>query len=252
MSEKDIASKIATLPPSKDSMGSAIAEYQQTGKAGRLRVLSEMFDEDEIPVPYLFRKYDEMPPIEQKALQLASGKILDVGAGSGCHSLALREMGKHDVTAIDISSLACEAMKAQGLTDVRCQNLMDPSFNEKFDTILLLMNGTGIAGKLDRLPEMLNRLRQLLNKGGQVLIDSSDLRYLYEDEDGDVDMEMLEGDYYGEVTYTMKYKNVKGDAFDWLYVDFNTLKTFAKNCGLMCEMVLEGDHYEYLAKLNEI
>ena len=242
-----------TLTPEKDPMGAAIAEYQQKGKAGKLRVLSEMFDEDEIPVSYLFRTYEQMPAIEQKALELTKGDTLDVGAGSGCHTLALiskkdDQTSRH--TAIDISPLACEAMRAQGLEDVRCVNLMDPNLSQKYDTILLLMNGTGIAGKLERLPLLLNRLRQLLKEGGQVLIDSSDLCYLYEDEDGDTDMEMLEGDYYGEVVYQMRYKNIKGEDFDWLYTDFDTLRTFAQNCGFDCEKVIEGDHYEFLARLT--
>lgn len=242
-----------TLAPEKDPMGAAIAEYQQKGKAGKLRVLSEMFDEDEIPVDYLFRTYDEMPAIEQKALDLAYGDVLDAGAGSGCHCLALQaqKRGKvGELTAIDISPLSCDAMRAQGLKNVHCSNLMDPGFDQKFDTILLLMNGTGLAGKLERLPALLNRLAQLLKKGGQVLVDSSDLRYLYEDEDGDMDMEMLEGNYYGEVSYQMRYKNVKGEYFDWLYTDFDTLRTFAQNCGFDCEKVIEGDHYEFLARLT--
>ena len=142
-------------------------------------------------------------------------------------------------------------MKAQGLEDVLHINLMNPGLDQKYDTILLLMNGTGIAGKLERLPLLLNRLRQLLKEGGQVLIDSSDLCYLYEDEDGDTDMEMLEGDYYGEVVYQMRYKNIKGEDFDWLYTDYNTLKTFAENCGFNCEKVMDGEHYEFLARLTE-
>lgn len=248
---------IQTLDKAKDAMGTAIAEYQQKGKAGKLRVLSEMFDEDEIPVDYLFRTYEKMPDLEKKALSLAKGNVLDVGAGSGCHTIALSELKKQGkvnvghLTAIDISELSCDAMRAQGIEDVRCVNLMNPTFGDKYDTILMLMNGTGIAGKLDKLAEMLNRLRELMNEGGQVLIDSSDLSYLYEDEDGDLDMEMLEGDYYGEVTYRMCYKNVKGDDFDWLYADFGTLKTFANNCGLNCELIQEGEHYDYLAKLTK-
>lgn len=246
----------ATLDPKKDAMGTAIADYQQKGKAGKLRVLSEMFDEDEIPVPYLFRTFEEMPALEQKALQLAQGDTLDVGAGSGCHTLALKDLKAEGapigrLTAIDISALSCEAMKAQGIEDARCINLMDPTFSDKFDTILLLMNGTGIAGRLENLPNMLSRLQQILNDGGQVLIDSSDLKYLYEDEDGDIDMELFEGDYYGEVTYQMRYKGVKGDDFDWLYTDFDTLKTFANNCGFECEKILEGEHYDYLARLTK-
>ena len=102
----------------RDPMGRAIAEYFATGKAARLRVFSPMFDEDEIPVATLFRTRDEMPAIEREALEVASGAILDVGAGAGCHSLALQAMEKQ-VIAIDISPLAVETMRERGVHDVR-------------------------------------------------------------------------------------------------------------------------------------
>lgn len=71
------------LTSDKDPMGAAIIDYLAHGKASKLRVFSSMFDEDEIPVNQLFRTFQEMPSLEQKALQLSTGKILDVGAGSG-------------------------------------------------------------------------------------------------------------------------------------------------------------------------
>lgn len=236
------------LSADKDPMGAAILDHQTSGKAGRLRVLSSMFEEDEMPVKHLFRKFDEMPSLEQKALGLAQGKVLDVGAGAGCHALALQEKGI-SVKAIDISPLSCEAMRRRGVIDVECINLFDHHLSGGFDTILLLMNGTGIAGKIENLPTLLNRLKALINPEGKVLIDSSDLKYIYENEDGSFDIN-LNGAYYGEVDYQMVYKNVKGDPFDWLYVDFPLLKSIAESCGLHCEMVAEGDHYDYLASLT--
>lgn len=227
-------------------MGAAILDYQTSGKAGSLRVLSSMFEEDEMPVKHLFRKFEDMPKLEQKALTLARGKVLDVGAGAGCHALTLLEKGV-DVKAIDISPLSCDAMRLRGIKNVECINLFDIHLSETFDTILLLMNGTGIAGKIENLPILFNRLKALLNKDGQILIDSSDLKYIYENEDGSFDIN-LNGAYYGEVDFQMIYKNIKGDYFDWLYVDFPLLKSIAENCGLHGELVAEGEHYDYLAR----
>ena len=110
------------------------------------------------------------------------------------------------------------------------------------------MNGTGIAGKIEHLPALFQRLKALLNPGGQILIDSSDLKYIYENEDGSFDIN-LNGAYYGEVDYQMIYKNVKGDRFDWLYVDFPLLKSIVETCGLHGELVEEGEHYDYLARI---
>ena len=267
------------LSKDKDPMGAAILDYQKSGKAGRLRVLSSMFEEDEMPVKHLFRNLEEMPILEQKALKLAKGKVLDVGAGAGCHALALQEKcstkdasakqekaaekqeissvklekaaEKQDISsvkAIDISPLSCEAMRLRGVKDAECINLFDDHLETGFDTILLLMNGTGIAGKIENLPALFNRLKALLNQGGQILIDSSDLKYIYENEDGSFDIN-LNGAYYGEVDYQMIYKDVKGDSFDWLYVDFPLLKSIAESCGLHGELVAEGEHYDYLARI---
>ena len=234
------------LSADKDPMGAAILDFQKQGKAARLRVLSSMFEEDEMPVTHLFRSVPKMPLLEQKALQLAKGRVLDIGAGSGCHTLALQEKG-FTVKAIDISPLSCEAMKLRGVKDTECINLFDDHLGTGFDTILLLMNGTGIAGKIEHLPALFQRLKALLNPSGQILIDSSDLKYIYENEDGSFDIN-LNGAYYGEVDYQMIYKDVKGDSFDWLYVDFPLLKSIAETCGLHGELVEEGAHYDYLAR----
>lgn len=232
------------LTANKDPMGAAIKEYYQTRKAGKLRVLSSMFDEDEIPVSHLFRTLDQMSPLEQKAISMARGHVLDVGAGAGCHSVLFK-----DVVAIDISPLSCETMLDRGIKSVQCINLFDDRLVGPFDTILMLMNGTGIIGKLKNMPAFLDRVRQLLNKGGQILVDSSDLKYLYENEDGTYDIDPL-GPYYGEIDYQMVYKKVKGEPFDWLYVDFDTLKMIAESNGFICKKVLEGEHYDYLAQIT--
>lgn len=227
-------------------MGAAILDYQTKGKAGKLSILSSMFEEDEMPVKHLFRNLEEMPMLEQKALSLAKGKVLDVGAGAGCHALALQAQSIA-VKAIDISPQSCQAMLQRGVKNVECINLFDEHLESGFDTILLLMNGTGIAGKIENLPALFNRLKALLNKGGQILIDSSDIKYIYENEDGSFDIN-LNTAYYGEVDYQMVYKDVKGDSFDWLYVDFPLLKSIAESCGLHGELIAEGEHYDYLAR----
>lgn len=237
-----------TIDAAHDPMGSAISDYYKNGRAAHLRVLSSMFEEDEMPIAHLFRSEQEMPQLEKRALTLVRGRVLDVGAGAGCHALALQENG-FEVKAIDVSPLSCDVMKARGIEDVECVNLFDTQLQSKFDTILLLMNGTGIAGKLSRLPLLLNRLKELMAEGAQILIDSSDLKYIYENEDGSMDID-LGGNYYGEVDYQMVYKNVKGDSFDWLYVDPTLLTASCKQCGLKCEIIEEGQHYDYLARIT--
>ena len=237
----------SVLSRTADPMGAAIYDFHKNGKADTLVVRSSMFDDDEIPVEDLFRSFDNMPFLEQTALEVAEGRILDVGAGSGCHSLALQKMGK-SVMAIDISPLSVEVMKERG-DDVLQVNLYDPSFKEKFDTILMLMNGTGIIGCLDNMPAFFDRMRELLAPEGSILIDSSDLRYLFEEEDGSLMIDLAD-DYYGQLDYQMVYRDVEGEPFDWLYVDFGTLAYYAEESGFKAELLAEGDHYDYLARLS--
>ena len=236
------------LSAERDPMGTAISDYFNHRRADRLRVCSSQFAEDVIPVKELFSNIQSMPVLERTALQMATGRILDVGAGSGCHALALQEMGK-EVCAIDISPLSVEVMKQRGVNDVRLTNLFDGTFTETFDSVLMLMNGSGIIGKLSNMPDFFRRMKCILRPGGCIWMDSSDLRYLFEEEDGSIVID-LAGDYYGEIDFQMQYKDVKGEPFDWLYVDFQTLSLYASEYGFKAELVKEGKHYDYLAKLS--
>lgn len=242
------------LQKSKDPMGAAIADYFKNGIAGRLRVFSPEFEEDEIPVDTLFRTFDEMPEIEQKALSLASGRILDVGAGAGCHALALQDMQK-DVTAIDISPLSVETMQKQGVEKAylcdffSLTSLTSDNKSPIFDTLLFLMNGSGIIGTVEKLPEFFAYADSILAPDGQILMDSSDIRYVFENEDGSLDIDLNAG-YYGQLEYQMQYKRIKGDAFPWLYIDFATLQHYAEQSGWKAELIIQGDHYDYLARLT--
>lgn len=232
---------------SKDIYGKALLDYQNNNYSEDLVTFSSIAEEDTMPLPYLFRSFKEMPALEQKALQSCKGHVLDLGAGAGNHSLYLQSKQKK-VTAIDISEGAIEVCKLRGVVNAEVTNIWDYSA-KKYDTILALMNGTGICGKLDKLAPFLLQLKSLLNDKGQILIDSSDIIYMFEDEEGE---HWIPSDiaYYGEVEFNMSYKKEKGASFSWLYVDFNTLQRCANYNGLHCELLEEGEHYDYLAKLT--
>ncbi len=235
----------------KDLFGKAILDFQTNTSPEDLISETNISEADEMPVAYLFRNYNEMPKLEQKALQLAKGQILDVGCGAGSHSLYLQKKGL-DITAIDISENAITACHMRGLENAKVQNILDVE-NEKFDTILLLMNGTGIFGSLAETSTYLQKLKSLLTPNGQILIDSSDIIYMFDEVNPEVSggSKWVPADgYYGELTFTISYKNQTEKSFPWLYLDYNTLQNAAHANGLECELVLEGEHFDYLAKLH--
>jgi SAM-dependent methyltransferase len=233
----------------KDLFGKAILDYQTKDASEDLITETSISEADEMLVSYLFRTYNEMPKLEQKALQLSKGNVLDVGCGAGSHALALQNERNLEVTAIDISENAVKACHHRGLKNVFVMHLLDLNPSTKFDTILLLMNGTGIFGTLKETGTYLQKLKSLLNKNGQILIDSSDLIYMY-DQDEEGAYSIPADGYYGELTFTVHYKGETEDTFPWLYLDYNTLQNAAIANGLNCELVLEGDHFDYLAKLS--
>jgi cyclopropane fatty-acyl-phospholipid synthase-like methyltransferase len=237
------------ITPDKDPMGQAIADYYYQRRMPKLWVSTQVTTTDELPVKYLFRSWDKMPEIEQTALNLSKGKILDVGAAAGAHALCLQELSK-TVKAIDNSLLSVEVMQKRGVLDVEAADFFELE-GQSFDTILLLMNGAGICGTIDNLPVFFTQCRKLLNPGGQVLLDSSDLIYLYGDEEEGFDID-LSGAYYGELMYTVKYRKLKSEPFPWLFVDFDTLQANAAENGFKCQKILDGPHYDFLARLTLI
>ncbi|MCK5538574.1 MAG: class I SAM-dependent methyltransferase [Bacteroidales bacterium] len=230
-----------------DPFGEAIYDYYEKGKASNLTVNTNYTEDEQIPVSYLFRVEKDMPALEIAALKLCKGNILDVGAAAGCHSYILQKKG-YSVTALEISEKAVEVLKKRGIQKVVQQDILKYS-EKKYDTILLLMNGTGIGGTISGLKKLLQHLKTLLNAKGQILIDSSDIKYLFEEEDGSLWVDLNNPKYDGEMEYEITYKKSIAK-YDWLFVDFKLLKQIANETGFNCEKVLEGDHFEYLAQLK--
>lgn len=230
-----------------DIIGQALLDYQLGNYTENIITYSSIAGMDEMDIPFLFRSIDEMPIIEQKAMQLCSGNILDIGCGSGSHALHLQNKNLQ-VKAIDISKGAIETCTLRGIKNAKVQDIWHIK-NEKFDTVLALMNGIGICGKLENLTPFLLHLKSLLNPKGQILLDSSDVFYMYEDANKEAILSESEN-YYGEVVFELIYKNQFSKLFNWLFVDFQTLQSHAKKAGLKCELIKEGYHYDFLVKMT--
>lgn len=232
----------------KDLMGQAIWDFYHNKSADDLLTETSISEIDELPVEYFFRDFQEMNSIEQKALELSKGRVLDIGAGAGSHSLYLQNEKKLEVLALDNSPKSIEVCGLRGLKNVLCSDILEfPS--QTFDTVLLLMNGTGIFESLDRIDVYLEKLYSLLNENGQVLIDSTDILYMYDrDEDGGVTVPA--DHYYGEVDYFIHYKLDTEKPIKWLYLDFETFKRAAENNGFKIEKILQEED-SFLARLTK-
>ncbi|TBW28348.1 bifunctional 2-polyprenyl-6-hydroxyphenol methylase/3-demethylubiquinol 3-O-methyltransferase UbiG [Gramella sp. KN1008] len=229
----------------KDIFGKAIKAFYEDNDRTDINVHSPDFEDDIIPIDYLFRNFEEMPPLEKKALELCKGKVLDVGCGAGSHSLYLENNRNLDCMAIDTSAGAIEIARKRGLKNAVCQDFFKLK-HEKFDTILMLMNGSGIIGKLQNLKDFFEHSRTLLKAEGQILLDSSDLIYLYDDEIPEQEQ------YYGELQFQLSYKDYQSDFFDWLYIDPNLLRKKAEENNFSCKIADKGSHFDYLAVLKPL
>lgn len=232
----------------KDLMGKAIWDFYHDDGWENLLTETTISELDDLPVEYLFRDFGGMNKVEQKALELSYGKVLDIGAGAGSHTLYLQNEKKLKVTALDVSPKSVEIAKLRGVKNAVCQNMLDFS-GETFDTILLLMNGTGIFESLSTIDMYFSKLNSLLKEDGQILIDSTDILYMYErDEDGGIFVPSE--NYYGELDYWVHYKGDSEEPIKWLYLDFVTLKNAAENNGFQIERVLQEDD-SYLARITK-
>jgi SAM-dependent methyltransferase len=230
------------LNKENDPMGLAIFEHLQGENNQTIIVSSPEFDDDEIPVDYLFRSFKDFPANEQNAVSLAKGKTLDIGAGAGVHAIYLKEIKGLDLEAIDISPYTAEYLNGKGIKTYH-QNIFAFEPSEKYDTILLLMNGLGIAETNEKLPQFLSKLTSLLNPKGQILIESCGLDYLFESEE-----EAKE--HSGEIIYKMEYKGIECPYFSWLYFSFDKLESFCYKQNLKIQKVHQQKNGSFLARIT--
>lgn len=224
-----------------DVLGQALYDYYTKTSRSKLWIHNKYGDKEEMPVSMYFREAANLPDLELIALQNCKGRVLDIGAGAGSHALLLQEKGV-EVTALEISPKAAEVMKLRGVKSIIRKDIF--KFEENtFDTLLLLMNGIGLTGNITLLKEFFRHAKKLLNPGGQLIFDSSDVAYLYEGKLPEIE------NYYGEILYQYEYKKQKTDWFTWLYIDKNRLTQIAKDEGWETEILYEDEFDQYLARL---
>jgi hypothetical protein len=230
-----------------DVFGNAVKDYLDGEKHARIAVFSDISDKGYIDVNYLFRDSENMPPLEIVALHNSKGKILDIGAGAGSHSLVLQQNGM-DITAFEKSPGCCRAMESRGIQKIVNTDIFDYRGN-KYDTLLMLMNGIGLCGDIFGYMHFLEHARKLLKKNGNIIFDSSDVVYMLDDPESGI-IDVKNNKYYGIVKYWLTYKNIKSDPFPWLFLDEKTMREIAVQSGYKVTLLAHGNHFDYLAKLT--
>lgn len=222
-----------------DLIGQAIYAYHFNGDDKSIATYIDGEPDAEMPPALFFRDKRQMNHLEREALKRCNGKVLDVGAAAGCHSLILQRAGI-DVTALEISAPACEVMRDRGIKNIVQEDIYHHSGS--YDTILLLMNGFGIARTKEQLLPFFKHLKSLLRPGGQIVADSTDIQYHH-------DQVSLIKAYYGEVSFMLEYKE-QAETFDWLYADQQLIQNTARACGLTYELLKENRNDAFLVRLG--
>lgn len=226
-----------------DVQGKALWEYFKNNKNKKPLILHNDYGKPEkMPKEVFFLDHAELNDLDLYALSMCRGRILDVGAGAGRHVLPLQST--NDVTALEISPLCNKIMAERGVNQIIEEDIFNFNPEEKYDTILMLMNGIGLAGSLDGVKALLKKCKQILAENGQIIFDSSDISYLYRDTFFPKDR------YFGEVTYQYEYKQEKGKEFGWIYIDKNTITKVASQVGYHCQVIYQGNNDQYLARLK--
>lgn len=228
----------------RDVYGEALAQFHQDGVLKTPLLLHSTYgDIEEMPVDIFFRTEEDFPELEFIALSLCDGKVLDVGAGVGSHALYLQEKG-FDVVALEISNTACSIMKERGVEQIVQEDFFQVK-NQQYDTLLFLMNGIGLAKSLDGFRSLLSHAKSLLTDRGQLLFDSSDISYLYEE------YKIQRPDYYfGEIGYQYEFNSVKGEPFNWLYLDQEMLIKIAHEENWVVQVLYEDDNDQFLIRME--
>ncbi len=232
-----------------DPHGAALLAYFEGDTSAELIVHRDDGEQGRLPVSHFFRPPAAFTALEQAAVGLCRGHVLDAGAGTGLHSLVLQEQGLR-VTAIDVSPQAVQVMARRGVRDVHCTDLFDYR-GDPCDTILMMGHGIGMVETLAGLDRFLARAHELRSKEGQVLLDSLDVRVTHDAKNlAYQEANRRAGRYVGEIRVQVEYRGKKGPYCGWLQVDAETLTEHAVRAGWTCEEILRGDGGDYLARLT--
>ena len=209
-----------------------------------MTVRNDFGQTEEIHASFFFRTEEAFEEWESIALGRCGPRVLDIGAGVGAHALVLQARG-HEVTALDLIPQAVRIMRERGVEDAREATLFDVASVDVYDTVILLLNGSMIAETLRGLDRLLGAAATVLEPGGALILDSTDLR-----DDLDAEGAGAVDCYIGELHYQLSVGDHVGEVFPQLFVDPDTLDTRARLAGWNMEVIWRGSGGRYLALMS--
>jgi len=200
---------------------------------------------------WFFADHSDWAEPERAAFEYVQGRVLDIGAGAGRHSLAVQRR-RLEAVAIDISPGAVEVCRGRGVRDARLLPLagIDESLGT-FDTVLLMCGNFGLAGSAEETMALLKRLHSLTDPGARIVLDTVD-PYVDNDE---ADLAYLDrnrerGRMPGQVTIRIRYRGLATPWYDLLCVSASELEALVEGTGWHAIMLQEdgADVYAVLEK----
>jgi SAM-dependent methyltransferase len=229
-----------------EPLAAALLDHHRSGRARRVNALRADGVSFKIETDEYFTLEGQLEELDALSLDRCRGRVLDVGAGAGRHSLALQRRG-HDVVAIDLSPVCSALCRERGVRDSRTFDVMRLASDEplgRFDSIFFGMQTIGVAGGMKPLEELLRRLSHCLEPGGELIVDSSALREAWDGDEED------QSPSRGEIVLSTRYRGLRGESFPWVYLAEEDLADSAQRAGYEMERLARVKSGEYLAVLR--
>jgi len=199
-----------------------------------------------------FSQYEGWSPIEQKAMQIVKGRVLDVGCGAGRHSLYLQEKG-FDVLGIDISPLAINVCRLRGLKNCKVVPIEAVNFKpNSFDTIIMMGNNFGLFADFKRARRLLKRFCRMTSEDALIIASSRDpyktinpahLEYHK--------LNKKRGRMSGQVRIRIRYEKYVGKWFDYLMVSRKEMEQILLDTGWKIKEFLDSEGPHYIAIIEK-
>lgn len=200
-----------------------------------------------------FTGYEEWNALEQKAVDTARGRVLDIGCGAGRHALYLQEKGL-PVTGIDNSPGAIRVCRLRGLKRaiVRPIQEIDKFAKNSFDTILMMGNNFGLFSDPASARQLLEKMARITKPGAQII--AGTLNPYKTDLQEHLEYHRLNkrrGRLPGQIRMRIRYGKAVGDWFDYLFVSPAEMEKILENTGWRVRELLDSGRANYFAVIEK-